>query len=164
MFNRSNPNNLNISEYAQHHRAVIQTYCQISIQPTLSDNDAAHLDIILAAAETDPLLSFLLDEADHMLAHLHGVIDDGATAEQQQKLQTCLNKAWLDQAFQDLTHRLQATQCQHLQQYLRQAGFYQGAIDGVMGPVTKTAMQQYSEQQGELPQPLPIHTPDPVNG
>ncbi|MBE9066854.1 peptidoglycan-binding protein [Leptolyngbya cf. ectocarpi LEGE 11479] len=164
MSNHFNPSNLNISDHAQHHRAVIQTYCQIATQPTLSDHDTARLDTILATAETDPLLSFLIDEADHMLAHLHGLIDDVEIADQQQKLQTCLSEAWLNQAFQDLTHRLQESQCQHLQQYLQQEGFYQGAIDGVMGPATKAAIKQCCEQRGELPQPLPIHTPDPVSG
>ncbi|MGD1854196.1 MAG: peptidoglycan-binding protein [Leptolyngbyaceae cyanobacterium] len=159
----SNPNNLNISDYAQQHRDLIQTYCQLSIQPTLSDLDSAQLDHILADAENDPLISFLIDEADHMLAHLYSFIDEADISDQQQKLQSCLNKAWLSQAFQDLAYRLQTSQCKTLQQYLQEQGFYQGAIDGVMGPVTKAAMQTCCDQKGELPQPMPIHTPDPVN-
>ncbi|MEM1240268.1 MAG: peptidoglycan-binding domain-containing protein [Cyanobacteria bacterium P01_H01_bin.26] len=161
MFSHQNPNNLDISNYAQPYRELIQTYCQLSVQPTLNDVDTEHLDSILATAETDPLVSFLIDEADHMLAHLY--IDDIDVTQQQQKLQNCLSEAWLEQAFQDLTHRLQTFQCKHLQQYLKEQGFYSGAIDGVMGKSTQTAMEHYCDQQGELPQPLPIHTPDVVN-
>lgn len=153
-----------LSDHAQQHRDLIQTYCQLSIQPALNKNDSEHLDTILAKAAADPLLSFLIDEADHMLAHLHGFIDDDDIAKQQQKLQTQLSHAWPNEAFQDLAHRLQTSQCQNLQQHLKDEGCYQGAIDGVMGPLTKAAMKQYCEQQGQLPQPLPIHTPDTVSG
>ena len=157
------PRYLNISDHAQQHRDLLQTYCQLSVQPTLSDSDTARLDAILAIAENDPLVSFLIDEADHMLAHVYHFIDDAEIADQQAKLQTCLNDAWLDQACQDLAYRLQTSQCKNLQQYLKEQGFYKGAIDGVMGQVTTTAMQECCTQQGELPQPLPIHTPDVVN-
>ena len=159
----SNPSHLNISDHAQQHRAVIKTYCELSVQPTLSDRDTEELDSILATAETDPLLSFLLDEADHMLAHLYNFIDDASITEQQRQLQACLNESWFNQAFQDLTCRLQTSQCKTLQEYLKQAGYYQGAVDGVMGQATKAAMKQCYDQQDELPQPSPIHTPDPVN-
>ena len=161
MFSHQNPDNLDISNHAQPYRELIQTYCQLSVQPTLNDADIQQLDSILATAETDPLVSFLIDEADHMLAHLFA--DNVDITNQQQKLQTCLSEAWLDQAFQDLTHRLQASQCKHLQQYLKEQGCYSGAIDGVMGQSTQTAMQHYCDQQGKLPHPFPIHTPDAVN-
>lgn len=163
MFSRSRPNNFNISNHARQHRDLIQTYCQLSVQPGLNDKDTEHLDAILAQAETDPLISFLIDEADHMLAHLYSFIEEDDITQQQEKLQACLSKAWLSQAFEDLSHRLQSSQCKNLQTYLKEQGFYQGAIDGVMGPSTKTAMKQCCEQQGQLPQPLPIHTPDAVN-
>lgn len=159
----SSPSSFNISDYAQQHRDLLQTYCQLSVQPRLSESDSVRLDSILANAETNPLISFLLDEADHMLAHLHHLIDDSDISEQQQKLQTCLDDAWLNQAFQDLAYRLQTSQCKSLQQYLKERGFYRDAIDGVMGPITKAAMQAYCEQLGELPQPFPINTPDPVS-
>ena len=154
----------NISEYAQHHHELVQTYCNLSVQPTLNDRDAAQLDIILAAAEADPLISFLLDEADHMLAHLHGCIDANVIADQQEKLKARLSETSLNQAFQDLASRLKSSQCQHLQQYLHEQDFYQGAIDGVMGPLTKAAIKQCYAQHGQLPELLPIHTPDVVTG
>ncbi|NEP61644.1 MAG: peptidoglycan-binding protein [Symploca sp. SIO2G7] len=121
-----------------------------------------HLDHILATAESDPLLSFLLDEADHMLAHLRNFIDDGDIFYQQQQLQTRLNSAWFSQAFADLTYRLQTSQRKSLQHYLKQAGFYQGSIDGVMGQATRSAMKQCCNQQEQLPQLSPINTPDPI--
>lgn len=154
---------LSISDYAQQHRDLIQDYCQLSIKTALNDTDTHRLDTILAKAETDPLISFLIDEADHMLAHLYNFIDENDITQQQQKLQTCLSEAWLNQAFQDLTYRLQKSQCQSLQQYLKEEGFYTGAIDGVMGDATKSAMKKCCAQQGQLPQPFPIHTPDVVN-
>ena len=151
-----------ISNRAQQHRHLIYTYCQLSAQPHLSDTDTERLDAILAIAQTDPLISFLIDEADHMLAHLYGLVDENDIAQQQQKLQTCLSEAWLDQAFQDLTHRLQNSQCKNLQQYLKTEGFYNGAIDGVMGQSTRAAIEQCCDQHGQLPQPLPINTPDSI--
>ena len=154
---------LSISDHAQQHRELIQTYCQLSIKPALNDSDTKHFDAILAIAETDPLVSFLIDEADHMLAHLYGFIDENDITDQQQKLKACLSEAWLNQAFQDLAHRLQTSQCKNLQKYLKEEGFYTGGIDGVMGQSTKAAMKQYCAQQGQLPQPFPIHTPDAVN-
>lgn len=161
MFSR--PSHLNISDHAQHHRELIQAYCQLSVQPNLSDSDTARLDAILATAETDPLISFLIDEADHMLAHLYNFIDEADIVEQQQKLQDRLDGAWLNQACQDLTYRLKVSQCKSLQQYLKAKGFYQGAIDGVLGQSTKVAMEKCCDQQGELPQPFPINTPDIVS-
>ena len=152
-----------ISDRAEQHCDLMHTYCQLSVQPALNEADAERLDAILAAAELDPLISFLIDEADHMLAHLHGFIDEKEIVDQQHKLQICLSEAWLDQAFQDLSHRLQTSQCKNLQQYLQEEGFYDGAIDGVMGQSTKAAMQQCCDQHGKLPHPLPIHTPDVVS-
>lgn len=149
-----------LSHHANDHRGVILSYCQLSMQSQLSDYDAEQLDAILTAAQTDPLLSFLIDEADHMVAHLYGFIDEGDIAEQQQQLQACLKEVWLSEAFQDLSSRLKTSQCKHLQTYLRDAGVYDGAIDGVMGADTKAAMQRYREQKGGLPELLPIHTPD----
>lgn len=157
------PNNLSLSHRAQKHREVMLSYCQLSMQPQLSYQDAERLDAILAAAEIDPLLSFLLDEADHMVAHLCNLIDEEVIVDQQQKLQTCLSEAWLHQAFQDLSSRLKTSQCKNLQIYLKTEGFYQGDVDGVMGESTKAAMKACCEKKGELPQPLPIHTPDPAN-
>lgn len=157
------PSNLNLSHYAQTHRDVVLNYCQLSMQPQLSEQDAERLDAILAVAQTDPLLSLLIDEADHMVAHLYNFIDEREIADQQQKLQTCLSEVWLNEAFQDLSSRLKASQCKSLQMYLQAEGFYRGAVDGVMGPVTKAAMRACCELKGELPQPLPIHTPEPAN-
>ncbi len=159
----SNSSNVSISNHAQQHHDLIHAYCQLSIKPDLNDSDTDRLDGILAMAETDSLISFLIDEADHMLSHLYSLIDENDIADQQKKLQACLNESWLNQAFQDLAHRLQTSQCKSLQQYLKEEGFYTGAIDGVMGSLTKAAMKQCCEQQGQLPQPLPIHTPETVN-
>ncbi|MBT9313275.1 peptidoglycan-binding domain-containing protein [Leptothoe kymatousa] len=156
------PSNLSLNHSAQNHREIVLRYCQLAVQPQLDQLEAEQLDTILATAERDPLLSFLIDEADHMVAHLNNLIDDGDIADQQQKLQTCLNQAWLNEAVQDLSSRLKTSQCQQLQTYLKAEGFYQGAIDGVMGPATKAAIQR-CEQKGALPEPLPIHTPDAVN-
>ncbi|MEM6253854.1 MAG: peptidoglycan-binding domain-containing protein [Cyanobacteria bacterium P01_D01_bin.156] len=153
----------NLSHQAKAYREEILIYCQLSMQPQLSSQDAERLDAILAAAETDTLLSFLLDEADHMVAHLQNFIDDGEITEQQQKLQTCLDDVWLNQALQDLDSRLQTSQCKNLQMVLKEAGFYQGTIDGVMGGATRYAMEAFYQCKGELPYPLPISTPDPIN-
>jgi peptidoglycan hydrolase-like protein with peptidoglycan-binding domain len=42
-------------------------------------------------------------------------------------------------------------QIQEAQQQLKSAGLYRGAVDGVMGPETQTALSQFQREQG-LPQ------------
>jgi peptidoglycan hydrolase-like protein with peptidoglycan-binding domain len=43
------------------------------------------------------------------------------------------------------------SQIQQAQQQLKSAGLYRGAVDGVMGPETQTALSQFQHEQG-LPQ------------
>jgi hypothetical protein len=65
---------------------ILREYCQLASQKHLSERDAEQLTAILILAETDGALSFLLNEADHFLAHelgLLGSIDRSRQNEQQ---------------------------------------------------------------------------------
>jgi hypothetical protein len=49
------------------------------------------------------------------------------------------------------TQQASQSDIQQAQQQLKSAGLYRGAIDGVMGPETQTALSQFQKEQG-LPQ------------
>lgn len=46
--------------------------------------------------------------------------------------------------------KLESQQVQQLQQQLQEQGFYQGEIDGVIGPQTKNAMRDFFQRQAQL--------------
>jgi hypothetical protein len=74
-------------ERALQYRPVLEEYCDLATCPLLDDGPADRLAAILQQAETDPLLSWLLEEADHLLAHLQGLVGDEKIQQQQQQLQ-----------------------------------------------------------------------------
>lgn len=55
---------------------ILRAYCQLASQKHLSESDAERLTEILILAETDGALSFLLNEADHFLAHELGLLSN----------------------------------------------------------------------------------------
>ena len=52
---------------------------------------------------------------------------------------------------QQARQQVSQPQIQEAQQQLKSAGLYRGAVDGVMGPETQTALSQFQREQG-LPQ------------
>ncbi|MBW4441276.1 MAG: hypothetical protein KME10_08600 [Plectolyngbya sp. WJT66-NPBG17] len=48
---------------------LTQEYGELSTRPSLSESEATRLDEILTQAMTDPILSFLIAEIDHILGH-----------------------------------------------------------------------------------------------
>lgn len=54
---------------------TLRAYCQLAAQEHLSEKDAEHLTDILILAEADEALTFLLNEADHFLAHELGLLN-----------------------------------------------------------------------------------------
>ncbi|NEP16185.1 MAG: hypothetical protein F6J97_04690 [Leptolyngbya sp. SIO4C1] len=103
-------------QHALRHRDLLQEYCDISVKLLLSDTDADRISDILTMAETDPMLSFLIDEIDHILAHLYRLIDDSETERTQRQLQQTLNQNWLDQTLLNIANRLQDPQTNSLSQ------------------------------------------------
>ncbi len=54
---------------------ILREYCQLASQKTLSEADVDRLTEILTIAESDNKLTFLINEADHFLAHQLGLLD-----------------------------------------------------------------------------------------
>ncbi|MEO1591772.1 MAG: peptidoglycan-binding domain-containing protein [Cyanobacteria bacterium J06632_22] len=142
------------------HRSTVQEYCELSAQTPLTEAGADRIGAILSQAEDDALLSLLIDEADHVLNHLFHFVDEGYVAQQQAKLQSAVETTWLDQVLLDAAARMQASQRKTLQSYLKERGFYVGAIDGIVGPETKAAVREYENLEQSTHPPDPINLPD----
>jgi hypothetical protein len=120
----------------EQHRPTLITYCTLALQPSLGDADEDRMAAILTQAMDDPLLSFWLDEADCWVGeHLQALSAD-ALKQQQSKLKRIIGQTWVDALWHDLQNRTKA-----LQAYLKRAGVYSGAIDGIMGPTTQHAIE-----------------------
>mgnify|MGYP005755740601 CR=1 FL=1 len=89
-------------EQARIYQAIVLEYCQLALQPTLDDPAANRIAEILAQAESEPLLSLLLDEADHLIAHQQGAIDHQHIEHQQQQLKVAIEALWVDLLLQDI--------------------------------------------------------------
>ncbi|MGF1536893.1 MAG: peptidoglycan-binding protein [Elainellaceae cyanobacterium] len=125
-------------EYAE----IAQEYYCLSLEKRPSVNQEERLSKILQDAETDRLLSFIIDETDHILGHELDLIDLPKIREQQNQLRRSLDNSWVDQVMQDSRDRQAARvpkqSLEQAQARLKQEGFYTGEIDGYYGP----AMQQ----------------------
>lgn len=77
------------NEYGQ----LLREYCRLASCKKLTDKDADRLTKILTLAEADKQLSFLLNEADHFMAHELGLLESNKRQDymnQQAKLSECL--------------------------------------------------------------------------
>lgn len=120
----------------QRYRSTLIDYCTLALEPRLSDAGEERMADILAQSVNDPLLSFWLDEADCWVGeHLHLLAEDDLR-QQQQKLRRIIGQTWADSLWQDLQNRPQA-----LQEFLKRVGLYSGAIDGIVGPSTRHAIE-----------------------
>lgn len=123
-----------IQESLLKYKGLVYEYCALAVKCTLTDEAADRMAEILQKAESEPLLSFLIDEADHLVAHELGLIDGQMITQQQAKLKRCIETNWIDQLLLDVQ-----LQPRKLQQFLKDQGLYQGAIDGICGPATESA-------------------------
>jgi hypothetical protein len=114
---------------------TITDYYALALKPTLSAADEARLGDILLQATEDSLLSFWLDEADYWVAYHRGELDDVTLAVQQDNLKHTIGQTWVDSLWLDLQNHIKV-----LQTYLQRLGLYAGDIDGIMGPITRSAM------------------------
>ena len=125
-----------LGQTLQQHHSTLVTYCTLALQPTLAADDETRLGEILAQAVDDPLLSFWLDEVDSWVSEQLELLPKETLKQQQGKLRRIIGQTWVDTLWQDLQNRTKA-----LQAYLKRAGVYSGAIDGVVGPSTKHAIE-----------------------
>ena len=66
---------IDVSQPDNPYGAILREYCELASKKTLSEEDADRLSKILTQAEQDHHLSFLLNEADHFMAHHLGLLD-----------------------------------------------------------------------------------------
>ncbi len=128
---------------SQGYAEIAQEYYCLSLQKQLSEAQDERLSIILQLAEGDRLLSFIIDETDHILGHELGLIDLPKIREQQDRLRHALDNSWVDQVMKGSRDRQSAQvpkqSLEQAQTRLKQEGFYNGEIDGQYGPETQQA-------------------------
>jgi hypothetical protein len=138
---------------------LIRDYCQLAIQPDLSDDDAERLGQLLHQAKSDSILDFWIQEADHFLDHELGLCDDGKIYVYQNEIQKVtlrkhLARLWENEAAGELMEDLREDLRQGamlVQQQLKDLGFDPGQIDGIPGPKTQQAIARF-QQQHHLPE------------
>lgn len=131
-----------LGRQSQYYSALLLEYCQLALKPTLTEAEQDRMGEILAMGTEDVVLSFWLEEGDHLVAHHLGLIDEGLVKSQQDRFRRLRGQSWVDHLWHDLQSRTKV-----LQAYLHHQGVYQGSIDGVMGPSTQAALRQLLEKQ-----------------
>ena len=127
-------------------RTIVSEYFTLSVLNQLTEKQANRTAEILEQAEHDPLLSFLLDEADHAIGHLLNLIDVEETREEQVMLRRSIDRNWINWSVtrarvkNDLS--IPQYTLKQAQASLKEQGLYQAEIDGVCGEKTKEAFQQ----------------------
>ncbi|MGF1512473.1 MAG: peptidoglycan-binding protein [Elainellaceae cyanobacterium] len=128
---------------SQGYAEIAQEYYWLSLQSCLTQAQETRLSEILQQAESDRLLSFIIDETDHILGHELDLIDLSKIREQQDRLRRALDNSWVDQVMQDSRDRQAARvpkqSLEQAQARLKQEGFYTGEIDGHYGPEMQQA-------------------------
>lgn len=121
---------------AQNYQGIVLEYCFLSGLPTLTDEQADLLDRILAQAETDEILNFLLIEFDYLIAKKLNLLDD------QHLPQYDNQQAYLREYLVQFTPEDPAYY-RTLQKLLRDQGWYQGLLDGVFGEDSRQAIKHF---------------------
>ena len=124
---------------------IIHEYCTLASQRSLTQLQADRLEQILQDAQFDPWLDFLIDEADHILAHQLGLIKEPFIQHQLQELSKSIDRFWCERMVQEIQKQ---NRSKEIQKYLQNEGLYDGAIDGYIGPRTQNAIKQLKLKRG----------------
>jgi hypothetical protein len=124
---------------------ILSEYCTLAVCDSLDDRQAERIAEILTQAEVNPLLNFWIDEADHLIAHQLGLIDEEIIQSQQNQLRSFIRKAWIDLLLQEIQDKTKAVQV-----YLKHQGTYQGEVDGQLGPSTRAAIQSLQTKNNRV--------------
>lgn len=130
-------------EQSLKYKEVIYEYWVLASQPTLTQQQAERIEQILQKAESDPWLDFLIDEADHILAHELGLIREQVINHQLQELKQSIDQYWCEQVLQEIQKQHRSKE---IQKHLQAQGLYDGLIDGYIGPRTRTALELYQQE------------------
>ena len=129
---------------------IVTEYFTLSILNSLTEQQANRTANILSKAEADPLLSFLIDEADHAVGHLLNLLDVDETRAEQEVLRRKIDKNWITWSISKSRVNNGALVPQYTlkqaQARLRAQGLYRAEIDGVCGDKTIEAFQQLERQ------------------
>ena len=138
-----------LSEIRQR-RSIVLEYLGLAILDTLTDQQEKRMEAIFQQAEADPLLGFLIDEADHVAGHELDLIDSGYIAEQQEKLAQTLDQTWVQSVIEksrlEKYAQLPQKTVETAQISLKKHGLYSGKIDGVCGEETKAAFHRLERE------------------
>ena len=127
-------------------RNIVSEYFTLSVLDRLTEEQANRTADILNQAETDPLLSFLLDEADHAVGHLLNLINVEETRAEQAVLRRAIDRNWITwsvtKARVENNSLVPQYALKQAQASLKKQGLYQAEVDGVCGEKTRAAFQQ----------------------
>ncbi|MBD1875120.1 hypothetical protein H6F75_16680 [Nodosilinea sp. FACHB-131] len=79
------------------YRPTVYEYCQLALLPTLDQAAAERMGEILQQAEAEPLLNFLIDEADELVARLQPCLSPQTLHQQQRRLQGAIDALWVNE-------------------------------------------------------------------
>jgi hypothetical protein len=117
-------------------------YTQLWLKSELSDAEAEQLDALYTEAETDSLLSFAITVYDRILGEQTGLIDPQAIKSYKDQ------QAWLREHLEQVL--LEQDDFINAQEFLQEAGFYKGPLDGVWGIRSRTAVTEYRREVQQL--------------
>lgn len=123
---------------SHNYQGILLEYCFLAALPTLSEEQADYLDRILAQAETDEILNFLLIEFDHVIAKKLNLLSDQHLPQYEDQ------QAYLREHLVRFTPEDPAYY-RELQKLLRDQGWYRGLVDGVFGEDSRQAVKQFQE-------------------
>lgn len=124
------PNELKYKDYTP----LLLVFQKLILLPLLTEGEADQLCAIYEQAEKDSMLNFLLIFVEHILNFQLGLFSDDAIKEYKNQL------AWLSEHLDQIP--LKHENCKDFQQMLRDQGFYEGPIDGVLGDRSAKAIKQ----------------------
>ena len=119
----------------QFYADVLTRYCELWLRDELGDEEADEMASIYTKAESNPLLDFLITSFDEILSERVGLFDE-------EFIQSYKNQqAWLREHLEQVS--LEQDSLIATQTFLKKAGFYKGAVDGVWGSCSRTAITKY---------------------
>ncbi|MEL6381684.1 MAG: peptidoglycan-binding domain-containing protein [Cyanobacteria bacterium J06626_18] len=131
-----------LAHKSENYRDLILEYCLLALQDSLTEAEQDRMGEIYDQAIADPVLSFWLEEGDHLVAHRLGLVNETFVKQQQDGLRRSIRRSQIDSLWRDLQSTAKV-----LQAYLQSQGLYKGSIDGILGPSTQKAMRQLEQEQ-----------------
>lgn len=120
---------------SQQYAPILDTYCKLAMSNELSDEEVDLLATIYTDAETDRLLNFFINEFDYILGRRLGLLTNEFVENYKNQ------QAWLREHLEEIP--LDQVYRVKIQSLLRDQGFYNGPIDGVLGHRSIAAVQEF---------------------